>query len=156
MKVDFRIKRSAPFRAACMTEEKPYSDRAIRSSFAKVAEWAARRKLKTGRWLFVEHWEEGGRVKWDACIEVKGRAKGSGGVAVKNLRAADVVSVTFNPDEVSPRIVYHAISDWVRWRRKDGTISRTGRFREVYPGDPWKEAAAWQNMEVQLMISRKK
>lgn len=155
MKVDFKLKRAPGYNVASVTEEADYSDKAIRASFTRVAQWAAQKKLTTGRWLFIELVEEGDRIKWNACIEVKGKAKGSQGVRIKKLKASDVVSVTFNPDEVSARVVYHAINDWVRWRKKDKTISRVGGFREVYPGDPWKNADSWQNMEVQLLVTKR-
>ena len=154
MTVDFKLKRVPACTVACVTEDGRYSDRAIRASFAKIAQWTVRKGLSTGRWFFIEQYEEDDRIRWDACIEVKGKARSEGKVRVKSLRASDVVSVSFNPDEISARIVYHAINDWIRWRKRDGSITRTGRFREVYPGDPWKDATAWENMEVQLIVSR--
>lgn len=154
MTVDFKVKKAPAYRVACITESGTYSDRAIRASFAKVAKWAAERKLKTGKWMFIETYGKGDSIKWNACIEVSGRAAPENGIAVKTMKSHDVVSVSFNPDEVSARVVYHAISDWVRWRRKDGTIKRTGNFREIYPGDPWKSAQAWQSMEVQLLVTK--
>lgn len=156
MTVDFKIKHAPARRVACVTEEGTYSDRAIRYSFTRVAKWAASKGLKTGSWLFTEQEEKGNRIRWNACIEVSGDAAGEGGFEIKTLKATDVVSVMFDPDEVSPRIIYHAINDWVRWRKKDGTIARTGRFREIYPGDPWKDASAWKNIEVQLAVTRRR
>ncbi len=156
MLVDFKLKRAPPYKVAWLAEEKAYSDRAIRASFSRVAQWAASKGYSTGKWLFIEQYEEGGTLRWNACIEVKCNAKGEGGIGVKTIKSSDVVSVSFNPDEVSSRLVYHGINDWVRWRKKEGTISRSGRFREVYPGDPWKDASAWSNVEVQLTIEKGK
>ena len=153
--VDFKIKRAPACRVACVTEEGNYSDRAIRSSFTKVAQWAASKGLGTGNWLFIEQEEKGNRIRWKACIEILGDAAAEGVFEIKTLKATDVISVMFDPDEVSSRVVYHAINDWARWRKKDGTIARTGRFREIYPGDPWKDASAWKDIDVQLTIARR-
>ncbi|MCL5677770.1 MAG: GyrI-like domain-containing protein [Candidatus Thermoplasmatota archaeon] len=152
MAVDFRIKSAPGYTVACITTEAAYSDRAIRTSFEKVEKWITSRGLRGGKWIFTEQAEGEDRIKWEACIELKGKARGSGGVSVRTLKPSDVVSVKFNPDQVSSSIVYHAISDWIRWRKKDGTIARTGRFREIYNGNPWKSMEAWQNIEVQLLI----
>lgn len=154
MTVDFRIKHVPEYTVACVTEEGVYSDRAIRLSFEKAAKWAAARSLRTGKWFFVELNEEGDRLKWSACVELKGQAKGAEGVSVTKFRASDAVSVTFDPRLVSAGIVYHAINDWVRWRKKDGTIARTGSYREVYSGNPWKQPDAWKKTEVQLLVSK--
>jgi DNA gyrase inhibitor GyrI len=152
MVVDFRIKRAPGYTVACITSEGAYSDRAIRASFEKVEKWILSRKLRAGKWIFTERAEDEDRIKWDACIELKGKARGSAGVSVRTLKPSDVVSVKFNPDQVSSSIIYHAINDWIRWRKKDGTIARTGHYREIYEGNPWTNKEAWQNMEVQLLI----
>ena len=152
MKVDFKLKKSGAYTVACKTVRAKYSDRAIRKSFEQVAEWAEKQGAKTGKWIFIEHIEQDDILKWSACIELKGKAKGGGEIEVKKLDSSDVVSVTFNPDHVSSGIVYHAISDWTRWRKKDGTIARAGEFREIYSGNPWKDAAAWQSLEVQMTV----
>lgn len=152
MKVDFKLRKSPAYTVACKTVKAKYSDRAIRESFEQVAGWAEEKGVGTGKWIFIEHSEQDDVLKWSACIELKGKAKGGGGIAVKKLDSSDIVSVTFNPDQVSSGIVYHAISDWARWRKKDGTIARAGGFREVYGGNPWKDSAAWQSLEVQMLV----
>ncbi|MCL4346680.1 MAG: GyrI-like domain-containing protein [Candidatus Thermoplasmatota archaeon] len=152
MVVDFRIRHVPAYTVAFSTNEAKYSDRAIRLSFEKLEKWILSKGIRTGKWIFIERSYENDKAKWDACIELKRRTRGSGGVKVRVLPPSDVVSVKFNPDEVSSSIIYHAISDWARWRKKDGTISRTGNFRELYDGNPWKDREAWQSMEVQLMV----
>jgi effector-binding domain-containing protein len=126
----------------------PYSEREIRRRFEEVEKWAHARGLRTGRWVFRE---PGSRV-WDTAIEVHGAARSEGRVKVRTLPAATVASVRFDPDAVSPEVIYHGLSDWLRWRRRDGKIRSVGSYREIYEGNPWKNARAWSRTEVQFVV----
>ena len=150
MVVDFEMKRAPRYRVATLTWRGPWSDTAIRSHFVELARWARQRRLRTGKWIFREPAD---RV-WQVSIEVRGTARGEGDVRVQTLPAATVASVVYNPEEVSPSLVWHGLNDWTRARRKDGTIRRVVSYREVYDGDPWKNAKAWARTDVQLVVKR--
>ena len=79
-----------------------------------------------------------------------------GKVKIKRLPSQTVASVGFNPTKVSPRLVYHRLNDWLKWRVKDGTFKDAGPTREVYPGNPWTNPRAWAKTEVQFLVTRKR
>jgi len=148
MTVDFVLKRVPSLRIASIRWTGPYSEAGIRRRFAEVERWARTRRLRPGRWVF----REPGARQWEVGIEVPARARSEGRVKVRTLAATRVASVTFDPEVVSPRLVYHGLSDWVRWRRKEKKIRSVLSSREVYPGDPWKDARAWSKTEVQFVV----
>jgi DNA gyrase inhibitor GyrI len=150
MVVDFRLKRTPAFRVASRTWKGPWSERRIRAEFGRLAAWARQHRLRVGRWIF----REPGTRTWEVAIEVRGAARSEAGVRVRTIPAATVASVVFDPDVVSPAVVYHGITDWLRWRRKDGTIRSVGAYREVYAGDPWSRAAAWSRTDVQVVVRK--
>jgi len=142
------MKRSPALRVAAIRWKGPYSEATIRRQFAQVEKWARTHRIRTGRWVFRE---PGSRV-WDVAIEVRGAARSEGRVKVQTLRACTVASVVFDPEVVSPRVVYHGLSDWLRWRRKEKKVRSILSTRELYPGDPWKNAQAWARTEVQFVV----
>lgn len=148
MTVDFVLKKSPSLRVAAIRWKGPYSESQIRKRFAAIEKWARARKIRTGRWVF----REPGDRTWDVAIEVRGPARSEGRVKVQTLRACMVASVTFDPEVVSPRVVYHGLSDWLRWRRKEKKVRSVVSTREVYPGDPWKDARAWSRTEIQFVV----
>lgn len=148
MTIDFVLKKSPALRVAAIRWKGPYSENTIRRRFADVEKWARAHRARTGRWVF----REPGSRTWDVAIEVRGPARSEGRVRVKTLRACTVASVTFDPEVVSPRLVYHGLSDWLRWRRKEKKIRTVVSTRELYPGDPWKDAKAWARTEVQFVV----
>src|SRR5207253_1706391 len=84
--------------------------------------------------------EDAGKAyRFDLSIEVRGRVKGEGKVRVRTFPASPIATVTFDPDVVAARVIYHGLSDWLRWRKKDKTIKRTRTWREVYSGNPWRD-----------------
>jgi hypothetical protein len=150
MTVDFRFRQAPTYRVASVTWKGPWNERRIRGEFEKLARELAQRKVRTGKWIFMEQADE---RQWTACIEVKGPAKRDGGGArMRTLRASKVASVVFDPDAVSARLVYHGLNDWLRWRRKEGEIRSVGSAREVYDGNPWTNRAAWARTEVQFVV----
>jgi len=148
MTVDFVLKKVPSVRVASIQWTGPYSEAEIRRRFAEVRSWTVAHRLRPGRWVF----REPGERRWEVGIEVPGRARSEGRVKVRTLPAMRVATVTFDPEVVSPRVVYHGISDWLRWRRKEKKIRRVVSTREIYPGDPWKDARAWSRTEVQFVV----
>ncbi len=150
MFVDFVFKRAPRFRVACMRHKGRWKKDILRTEFRELVAWAKKNRLRTGKWIFAEHGDRG----WEACLEIAGAARPAGRVKVRTLPSATVASVVFNPEEVSPRVVYHGLNDWLRWRRKDGDIKSVGASREVYDGDPWSNARAWANCNVQYVVRK--
>jgi DNA gyrase inhibitor GyrI len=149
MAIDFRFKQAPKFRVASVTWKGTWNERRIRSEFEKLARWLQENRVRTGKWIFTEP----GERRWTAAIEVKGPVKRNGGrVRMRTIRAAKVASVVFDPDEVSPRVVYHALNDWLRWRRKEGEIRTVGGSREVYDGNPWTDRRVWARTDVQFVV----
>jgi hypothetical protein len=148
MTVDFEFARSPTYRVVSVSWKGPWSERRIRTEFERLARWAKERKLRTGLWIF----REPGERSWEVAIEVKGHARSEGSIRAKTLRAVRVARVVFDPDVVSPRVVYHGLSDWLRWRRREKKIRSVGSTREVYRGNPWTDAKAWAGTEVQFVV----
>ncbi len=153
MTVDFAIKRAPAYRVASVRFTGPYQEKKIRSEWEAIATWAKARGLRTGKWFFIEE-DDGPRYKFEVAIEVRGKAKGDRKVRLRTFAASPIATVTFDPDVVSARVVYHGLSDWLRWRKKDKTIKRARTWREVYNGNPWKDARAWSHAEIQVTVSK--
>ena len=96
------------------------------------------------------------RRRWEACLELKQPAKSEGTIKVKELPASTVASVTFDPDKVASRLVYHGLGGWLEWREKDKELRGLGSTREVYLGNPWTDARAWAKTEVQVIVEKMK
>lgn len=150
MTVDFVLKPTSSIHVAAIRWTGPYSERRIQQRFEEVEKWARARGLRTGRWIFRE---PGTRV-WDTAIEVRGKARSEGRVKVRTLPAGTVASVRFDPDVVSPRVVYHGLSDWLRWQRKEKAVRSVVSYREIYEGNPWKDKRAWSRTEVQFVVRK--
>ncbi|HEV2317022.1 MAG TPA: GyrI-like domain-containing protein [Thermoplasmata archaeon] len=146
--VDFSFKRAPSLQVATYEWKGPWKDGRIRTEFERVARWASSKGLRTGRWMLIEP----SMGKFRVAIEVKGRARGDGHVRVRTLPGSRVASITFDPDAVSARVVYHGLTDWLKWRRKDGEIKSVGVYREVYDGNPWTDSKAWARTEVQAVV----
>jgi effector-binding domain-containing protein len=150
MTVDFAWGKTPSLRVASVAWKGPWNEKKIRSQFERLARWAKDQGVRTGRWVFLEP----GERRWEVAIELRGRRRGSSGVRTKTLPGGDVARVVFDPDEVSPRVVYHALSDWLRWRRKDKEIRRVLSSREVYAGNPWTDPKVWARTEVQFLVRK--
>ena len=135
-------------RVAAIAWTGPWSEARIRVQFGRLETWARARRVRTGRWVF----REPGTRRWEVAIELRGPARGSGEVRVKSYPAARVARVVFDPEEIAPRVVYHALSDWLRWRRREKEIRSVGSSREVYSGNPWTDRRAWSRTEVQFQV----
>ncbi|HZY91425.1 MAG TPA: GyrI-like domain-containing protein [Thermoplasmata archaeon] len=148
MTVDFAFKKAPAMRVATVSWKGAWNEGRIRKEFEGLARWVRAHKVRTGKWVFMEP----GEAAWTVAIELRGNAKGDGKVRIRTLSASRVAAVAFDPKLVSPRVVYHGLSDWLRWRKKDGDIKRVLSSREVYSGNPWKDAAAWAHTEVQFVV----
>ncbi len=148
MVVDFRLKRVPACRVASLSWKGPWSERRIRAQFDRVAAWARERRIRTGKWIF----REPGTRTWEVAIELRGPARSDGTIRVRSVPPATVACVVFDPKVISPAVVYHGITDWLRWRRKDKTIRSVGAYREVYGSDPWRNPTAWARTEVQVVV----
>lgn len=150
MVVDFRLKRVPAVRVATLAWKGPWNERKIRAQFDRIATWAEQKGLRTGRWVF----REPATRAWQVGIEIRGAARSDGPIRVRTFPAATVASVVFDPNVISPSVVYHGITDWLRWRKKDKTIKAVGTYREVYSGDPWRRASAWAKTDVQVVVRK--
>jgi len=150
MTVDFELTRAPSYRVASIVRVGPWKENNLRSEFEELEHWAKRQGVRTGTYVFLER----GSRRWEACLEIKGRAKAEGRIRLKTLPATYVARVVFNPDQVASRVVYHGLSDWTRWRKKYGEIRSVIGPREVYSGNPWKDQRAWAHCEVQFVVRK--
>jgi DNA gyrase inhibitor GyrI len=151
MYVDFVMRRAPKYRVAGIVYKGPWKENHLRAEFKDLTNWAKKNKVRTGKWIFREL---PGKNRWEACLELKGKAKRSGRIRIRTLPATSVASVTFDPEAVSPRVVYHGLSDFLRWRKKDHTIKGVGTSREVYEGDPWTNPKAWSRATVEYTVRK--
>lgn len=155
MAVDIVVKAAPAMVLATRTLKGKWpGDRALQSEFEKVEAWAKSKKRRTGPWVFREFGMNGpeAEMRWEVGIAVSGAARGGGGVSMKRLPATKVASVTFDPDAVSPRLVYHGLMGWLHAMKKEGKHRPNGPYREVYPGNPWRKPSAWSRTQVQVPI----
>jgi effector-binding domain-containing protein len=150
MTVDFSFGKAPAVRVASLAWSGPWNEKRIRAQFGRIVAWAKSEGVRTGRWIFSEP----GDRRWAVSIEIRGRARSGKGIRLRTLPAAHVAKVVFDPEVVAPRVIYHGLSDWLRWRRKDGEIRSVVSSREVYSDDPWRSARAWKNTEVQFVVRR--
>jgi hypothetical protein len=114
---------------------------------------AKKTKIRTGKVLLYEL--RGGKHRaWEACVEISRDVRSEGKIKAKKLMAETVAIVHFNP-KVSPRLVYHGLNDWLKWRLKDRPFKKLGSSREVYFANPWKRSYAWGRAEVQVLVKKK-
>src|SRR5437867_3231866 len=151
--VDFAIKTTPKYRVVSVRFVGPFNERRIRSEWERLAKWAKTKRLNTGKWFFSEE-DAGKAYRFDLSIEVRGHVKGEGKVRVRTFPASPIATVTFDPDVVAARVIYHGLSDWLRWRKKDKAIKRTRTWREVYSGNPWTDKRDWSHTEIQVLVSK--
>jgi hypothetical protein len=150
MVVDFRLESVPRYRVGFVTRVGPWNPNHLRSEFRELGRWAARQRLRTGHWIFVEK----GHHRWEACLEVRGPATAGGRVRLKTLPSARAATLCFDPDAVSSRVIYHGLNNWTRTLQREGKIRGVTATREVYAGDPWIDKDAWAHCEVQFLVRR--
>jgi effector-binding domain-containing protein len=149
MVVDFAFKKTPAYRVAYIRWKGPWSDRRIRSEFSRLAQYARKCGGRTGHWFF----REPGTRQWEVALEVRGpKVRPAAPMGLKTYPATRVASVVFDPEAVSPQVVYHGLMDWLRWRRKEGKVRSVGSTREVYDGNPYTDAKAWSRTDVQFLV----
>jgi DNA gyrase inhibitor GyrI len=148
MTVDFGFKRTPSYRIASVSWKGPWKDATIRRNFERVAKWAKQRGYGPTLWIF----REPGHRRWQTGVVVNARARSEGVIRVRRYPASRVASVVFDPDEISPAVIYHGLSDWLRWRKKDKTIRRVVSYREVYRGNPWTDRSASARTDIQVVV----
>ena len=148
--VDFSIKQSRQYRVASIKGKVPWSEATLKAGFRELAKWTKARGIPTGKWLILSR----GRVTWEACLEIKRPARGEGKIHVTVLPATMVAAITFDPRQVSPRVIYHGMLDFLKWRRKAKEIRSVGYTREVYDGDPWSSSEAWSRATVEYIVRK--
>lgn len=159
MAIDFKIRKAPGCRLATRSMKGSWpGDKALRAEFEKIHAWAKMKGLRTGKWVFREFGEmdEPEKMRFEAGIEIRGKGavRGGKGVSMKTLQASSVVAVTFDPDVVSPRVIYHGLSDYLRWRKKEGEYKEAGPYREVYIGNPWSSKRAWSQTQIQAPVKK--
>jgi effector-binding domain-containing protein len=150
MVVDFKLKKAPSYRVATVAWKGPWSERRIRSEFDRIAKWARSSGHRTGKWVF----REPGTRSWEVGIELRGTSSGPSPFRLKTYPSTAVVSIVFDPNVISPSVAYHAVNDWLKWRKRDKTIRACGDYREIYAGDPWRDPKVWARTEIQVVVRR--
>jgi DNA gyrase inhibitor GyrI len=150
MTVDFAFGKAPAYHVAILRHKGAWSEDVCRPEFRRLVAWAKANHLKTGKWIFCGT----GEGAFDACLEIRGTAKATGGIRLRTMPATPVARVRFDPDVVSPRVVYHGLNDWLRWRKKEKEIRKVVSTREVYDDDPWTNKQAWKHTTVEYVVRR--
>jgi len=157
MVVDIEVKKVPSYTVACLVHYGPYGPNMFRTEFDHLEKWAKKNKLRTGkwimRWLDEDESEPASKVRTEACLEIKGKARVEGKVKIKRFPKHTVASVKFDPEQVSARLVYSGIYGWLRYSDFQATASPS---REVYSGNPWTDPLAWANAEVQVPVKKRR
>lgn len=156
MVVDIKVKQVPSYTVATIIHYGPHAPNMLRAEFSMLVNWARRNKLSTGkwimRWLDEPEIKPASKIRSEACMEVKGKAKPEGKINIKKFPKHAVVSVVFDPGKVSVRLVYSGIYGWLRYSDFEATDSPP---REVYSASPWTSPHAWANAEVQVPVKRR-
>src|SRR2546422_1025898 len=136
MVVDFEVTRTPSYTVASIVKIGPYGEDNLGSEFGELVSGAKKNRLRTGKWIMYEHdgpnsRRPGNQRRWEACLEIRGKAKAEGRIRIKKLPAQAVAHVVFNPNVVSSRIIYHGLGDWIWWRLKYKDFKRAGPTREA-------------------------
>ncbi|MGD1054512.1 MAG: GyrI-like domain-containing protein [Nitrososphaerales archaeon] len=157
MVVDFEIRKVPEYRLATRTLKGSWpGDKVLRSEFESVSNWAREKGTRTGKWFFREFDDDDTKGRWEVGVEVRSKRhmRGGKGISMITLSSCTVAAVTFNPDQVSPRVIYHGLVDWLRQREKAGEYKVAGPYREVYLGNPWSNRRAWAHTQVQVPVKK--
>ncbi len=164
MVVDIVLKQEPAYRVVSKTYVGGYTgDDMLRPEFEHLSKWLNQKEAKTGKWFRIEldKYEVGSpsnlQRRWWACIETKNKLttkQSSSQIETKILPATLVASVTFDPAEVSSRLVYHGLECWLDWRTKFGEYEEESPAREVYIGNPWTSQKAKKHIELQVPIRK--
>lgn len=151
MTVDFEFRQAPAFRIAYLPPMTKYKEATVRAQFERIARWARDHRVRTGHWLFV-YLSRPSDDRFQVAIEVKGRVRGEGPIRTRRIPASKVGRVTFDPEVVSPRVVFFGITDWLRWERSEKKIRGLVSYREVYDGNPWTDRSAWAHTTLEVVV----
>jgi effector-binding domain-containing protein len=156
MATDIKVKSTPQYKVASLERTGGEGSDPLRREFQELEKWAKKSKVKTGSYLchFYESGRTPDRYRFEACLEIRGNPTPEGKIKIKELPKITVASVKFNPEKLSPRLVYHGIYGWL----KDNDEGyKAGSFsREVYPGNPWLNSWAWMRAEIQVPAEKRK
>jgi|SRR5579872_1731489 len=157
MAVDIKIKNAPSYKVASIERTGGSGTEPLRREFKDLEKWAKKAKVKTGSYFCYFH--EVGRTpdkyKFEACLEISGNPQSEGKIKIKELPKLTVASVKFNPEKISPRLVYNGVYGWLG--ENDEGYKEAGSYsREVYPGNPWTSSWAWNRAEIQVPAGKKK
>ena len=150
MLVDFSFRRSPKYRVATISGKVPWSESSLRAAFRQLKVWARDNRVRTGKWFILSR----GRKTWEAGVEIVRPMRGNGAIHVMMLPATMVASITFDPEKISARVIYHGLLDWLKWRRKAKEISSVGYTREIYSDDPWSNRRAWSRATIEYIVRK--
>ena len=157
MAVDIKIKKTPSYKVASLERTGGEGSEPLRREFQDLEKWAKKSKVKVGKYLcyFYEAGRTPDRYRFEACLEIRGNREPEGKIKIKELPKLTVASVKFNPEKVTPRLVYNGVYGWLG--ENDEGYKVAGSFsREVYPGNPWTSSWAWNRAEIQVPAEKKK
>jgi effector-binding domain-containing protein len=128
----------------------------LRREFKELEKWAKKNKVKTGSYIFYfrEMGKTPDKYRFEACLEISGNPQSDGKIKIKELPKISVASVKFNPEKISPRLVYNGVYGWLS--ENDEGYSEADDFsREIYPGNPFTSSWAWNRAEIQVPAEKK-
>jgi effector-binding domain-containing protein len=155
MVVDIVVKKAPSYRVISLERVGSEGTDPLRREFSELTKWAKSQKIKTGKWIF--HFNETGRrdqYRLEACLEIfRKNVEPQGKIKSKTLPPLTVASVKFNPEQVSPRLVYNGVYGWLR-ENDEGYKSAANYSREIYFGNPWSDSWAWSRAEIQVPVKK--
>lgn len=156
MKVEFKVKTAPAYKVAYILHIGPYTNQNMwRPEFNQLEKWAQKKKLRTGKRImyFLDKWNKKTekRRRSVACLDIKGKAKAEGRIKIMKIPKQKVVSVTFDPNQVSADVVYYGLEAWLEYC----PYKQAARSRELYDGNPWTNPRAWATCEIQVPLRRK-
>jgi effector-binding domain-containing protein len=157
MVVDIKVKGTPSYKVASIERSGGEGSEPLRREFQELEKWAKKSKVKTGKYFcyFYEAGRTPDRYRFVACLEIRGKPKPEGKIKIQELPKLTVASVKFNPEKVTPRLVYNGVYGWLS--ENDEGYKTAGSFsREVYPGNPWTSSWAWARAEIQVPAEKKK
>lgn len=91
MVVDIKVKQVPSYTVASLIHYGPHGPNMFRTEFDYLAKWAKKNKLRTGkwimRWLDESESKPASKVRSEACLEIKGKARMEGKVKIKKFPA---------------------------------------------------------------------
>lgn len=156
MAVDIKVKNTPSYKVASLERTGAEGSEPLRHEFQQLEKWAKKSRVKIGKYFcyFYESGRSRDMYRFEACLEIRGNPEPEGKIKLKELPKMTVASVKFNPEKVSPRLVYNGVYGWLK--ENDEGIKEAGPFsREVYPGNPWTSSWAWSRAEIQIPAEKK-